>query len=436
MLRQLSVILPAFLLTAHAEVKVLKNFTLIDGTARPPAPASSMIIDNGRIRWVGPDRELKAPAGAEVVDLSDAFVMPGIINLHGHVGNTIDLDQNAKNFTRENIEKNLKTYAAYGVTTVLSMGTDQDLMFKVRDEQRAGRPSMTRVYSAGQGLLYKGGYGGLAGVNEGLTTVAEVKPAVVAQAKKKVDFLKFWIDDHLGTTKPKMPYDIARAIIEEGHRQKLRVLAHVFYQEDARQLLNFGVDGFVHLVRDQPFDPALLARMKKQGTWQVAGTLSREDSVFMYGTAPAFLSDPFFLKAISAKTAETLKTPAYQETVRKDPHYAEYPGILEMAKKNMKALADSGVRYGFGTDTGPVLRFPGFCEHREMELLSAAGLTPQQIITAATQSAAEFLGAKDLGTLTASKWADMVVLEKNPLEDIKNTRTIRAVYVAGNKVTP
>src|SRR5260370_800269 len=118
------------------------------------------------------------------------YVMPGIINLHGHIGNTVGLKQDASFFTRESIESNLKTYATYGVTTVLSMGTDQDLIFKVRDEERPGRPSMARVYTAGQGFVYKGGYGGLAGVNPGVATVAEVEPAVAALAAKKVDGIK------------------------------------------------------------------------------------------------------------------------------------------------------------------------------------------------------------------------------------------------------
>src|ERR1051326_2701379 len=213
----------------HSEVKVFKNFTLIDGAGGPAAAGSSMIVDSGRIQWVGPTGNLKAPASAEVIDLSGAYVMPGIIILHGHVGNTIDLEQNAKFFTRENIEKNLKTYASYGVTAVFSMGTDQDLMFQIRDQQRAGRPSMTRVYTAGQGFVFKGGYGGLAGVNEGVSSVSEIKPAVAGQARKKVDIIKLWLDDHLGTFKQKMPYEIARAIIEEAHRQKLRVAAHIFY---------------------------------------------------------------------------------------------------------------------------------------------------------------------------------------------------------------
>ena len=156
--------------------------------------------------------------------------------------------------------------------------------------------------------------------------------------------------------------------------------------------------------------------------------------MFVYGSPAPFLADPFFVRGISSKTLETLKSSQYQATIRKDPHFSRYPEFLETAKKNLKMLADAGVRYGFGTDTGPPGRFPGYFEHWEMELMVASGLTPQQVLTAATARAAEFLGAKDLGTLAPSKWADFIVLERNPLEDIKNTRSIRSVYVAGNKV--
>src|SRR5262249_23136417 len=133
--RKLSLAILTCLLLAnslHAEVKVLKNFTLIDGTGRAPAPQSSMIIDNGRISWIGPTAQLKAPAGAETVDLTGKFVMPGIINLHVHLGNTVDLTQDGKFYTRKSVEENLRTYAMYGVTTVQSLGTDQDLIFQIR----------------------------------------------------------------------------------------------------------------------------------------------------------------------------------------------------------------------------------------------------------------------------------------------------------------
>ena len=417
----------------RGEIKVLRNFTLIDGSRGQPLTGAAMIVDAGRIVWVGPVTQLKSPAGAETIDLTGKYVMPGIVNLHGHLGNTVDLTQDAKFFTRESLEKNLQTYASYGVTAMLSMGTDQDLIFQIRDRQRAGRPSMTRVFTAGQGFIFKGGYGGIAGVNQGVATVAEVEPAVAAQARKKVDIIKLWMDDELGKL-PKMPYPIGKAIIESAHRHQLRVAAHIFYLQDAKQLVDYGVDSLAHSVRDRPVDESLIASMKTHGTWQMAATLSREASMFVYAAAPQFISDPFFTRGVSPAALQTLRSPEYQKTISTGPHFKEFPAFLETARKNLKRFADAGVKYGFGTDTGPPGRFPGYFEHWEMELMVQSGLTPMQVLTAATRNAAEFLGAKDLGTLEASKWADLIVLDRNPLDDIRNTRTINAVYIAGNRV--
>jgi len=145
---------------AQAEVRVLRGFTLIDGTGGAPVPNSAMVVDAGRISWVGPVSSLKAPAGAEVVDLTGRFVMPGIVDLHGHLGITDGMTQDAKLFSRQTAERDLKRYASYGITTLLSLGLDGDQIFDIRDEQRRSRPTMARVYTAGQGLAYIGGIGG------------------------------------------------------------------------------------------------------------------------------------------------------------------------------------------------------------------------------------------------------------------------------------
>ncbi len=143
---------------ALAETVVLDGFTLIDGNGGQPLPNAAMIIVDGRIQWTGRQSQLKAPASAEVTHFPGKYVMPGIINLHGHLGNTLELTQDPKNFTRENVEKQLKLYASYGVTSVVSMGTDRDLIFPMRAEQRAGRPHMTRIFTAGRGFTGVGGY--------------------------------------------------------------------------------------------------------------------------------------------------------------------------------------------------------------------------------------------------------------------------------------
>jgi imidazolonepropionase-like amidohydrolase len=239
------------------------------------------------------------------------------------------------------------------------------------------------------------------------------------------------MDDELGRY-PKMPYSIAQAIIDEAHKGHTRVVAHVFYLQDAKQLASYGVNGFMHSVRDQPVDLALIQTMKQHDTWQVASTLSREASMFIYGAPAPFLNDPFFTRAIAPPVVEKLASPTYQQTIRSNPDFAKYPQFLSTAEHNLKTLVDAGIPYGCGTDSGPPRRFPGYFVHWEMELMVQAGLTPMQALTACTRNAADFLHAGSLGTIEMGKWADFIVLEKNPLDDIKNTRTIDAVYIAGN----
>jgi len=422
---------------ALAETVVLDCFTLIDGNGGQPLPNAAMIIVDGRIQWTGRQSQLKAPASAEVTHLPGKYVMPGIINLHGHLGNTLELTQDPKNFTRENVEKQLKLYASYGVTSVVSMGTDRDLIFPMRAEQRAGRPHMTRIFTAGRGFTGVGGYPttaqGMKGVPFEVATTAEVERDVAQLAEKKVDLVKIWVDDHLGREK-KIPLDLAKAIIADAHRHGLKVAAHIFYLDDAKALINAGLDGLAHSVRDKPVDDELIASMKKHGAFQEAATLTREESTFIFAKPGPLLDDPFFTRSVSPGVIGTLRSPAYQNKVAADPDYARYPQFLQTAMQNLKKLADAGVTIGFGTDSGPPGRFQGYFEHWELQLMTESGLTPMQVITSATRNAAGFLRAKDLGTLERGKWADLIVLGKNPLDDIRNTRSIEMVMIAGNKI--
>ena len=416
-----------------ADALVLRNATLFDGSGTPPSSGMALVVEKGRITWVGADSSVKVPEGAQTRDLAGAFVMPGLINLHGHVGNTLDLTQDAKFHTKESVEKDLGTYAAYGVTTVLSMGTDQDTIFSVIEGQADGRPKMARVHTVGQGLMLKGGYGGLVGVTNGVSTPEEAVAEVNRQLDKKVEFIKLWLDSELGTM-PKLSPAITKAIIDTAHKRNVRAVAHVFYLEDAKRLVDQGIDAFVHSVRDKPVDQALIDAMKKKGVWQAAATLSREGSMFAYASTPDFASDPFFTRGVSQTTVDLIKSPERHKAQAARPHNDQYPAFYETGKANLKKLADAGVRYGFGTDAGPPGRFPGYSEHWELSAMVEAGLTPLQALTAATGTAAEFLRVTDVGRLEAGRWADLLVLEANPLDDIRNSRKIQAVYVGGNEV--
>lgn len=412
-----------------AEVTVLRNFTLIDGTGKAPAPASALTITDSRIDWVGADSQLKAPAGATTVDLAGKYVLPGLIDSHVHLGLVDGITQDIKFYTRELVEQQLRTYAAYGITTVQVLGTDKDIIFDVRARLRNQRPDMARVFTSGQGLVYKGSYGGVAGLNQPVATVDEARVAVDEQVRKGVDFIKLWVDDEFGTLPVRMPPDISSAIIDQAHKHHLHAIAHIFYLENAKTLVEQGVDGFAHSVRDQAVDQALLTAMKQHGTWQMAATLSREAS-FTYKKLP-FLQDSFFSRAVSPATVAALESPERQQKLASGPNFAKYPAVLEYAMANTKREVSAGIPYGMGTDSGPSARFAGYFAHWELELMVKAGLTPMQALTAATASNAKFIGAKDLGVVAAGRAADLLVLDADPLADIRNTRRIHAVYIAG-----
>jgi imidazolonepropionase-like amidohydrolase len=275
--------------------------------------------------------------------------------------------------------------------------------------------------------------GNVPGIPYEPSTPAEAAAQMEELAADKPDVVKIWVDDRFGDFK-KTPIEISRAIIDVAHKHGIKVVAHVYYLNDAKQLSAAGIDAFGHSVRDRAVDAELIQLMKEHGTW-IIPTLYREWATFMFEDPTALLNDPFFARALDAQQQAVLKSPEYHKALTGDKYFSRYPGILKTAIENLTRLAQAGVPIGYGTDSGVLTRFEGFGEHMELELMVQAGMTPAQVIGAATKHSAEFLGQeKDLGTLERGKWADLIVLGADPLADIKNSRQIDAVYIAGNKV--
>ena len=405
---------------AQPGVKAFTGFTLIDGRGLAPVPNAVLVVRDGRIVAAGGASSTQVPEGAERMDLRGLFVMPGMVNAHGHVGSTVGLEARPDGYTEDNLRRQLRLYARNGVTTVVSLGDDREAGFRLRDESGGAALNRARVYVAGPVIAAK--------------TPEEARSAVDKVADMKPDWIKIRVDDNLGTSE-KMQPDVYRAVIARAHERKLRVAAHLFYLADAKDLLRAGADYLAHSVRDAEVDAELIELMKARSVC-LCPTLMREVSTFVYESRPAFFDDPFFKLQADPKVLAALEDPARQATVRKSQSAQRYKQALAQAKRNLKALHAAGVGIAAGTDTGPPTRFQGYFEHLELEQMVASGLTPPQVIASATGEAARCLGLADrVGTLQPGRHADFIVLTKSPLDDIRNTRTIESVWIGGAAVT-
>ena len=401
---------------AAAQVTVLSHATLIDGTGAPAQRDVTIVIENGRIRDIGPSAAVAAPANAAVVDLSGKFVVPGIINGHGHVGPPPRDPQ-------------LRQYALYGVTTTTSMYFDQDDIVEFKARQKAGELRGARILTVKYRFMSPP-------FNPGseAKTPEEGRAKVDEIVANGADFVKVWIDAQ-GGRHPKLSREFCAAVLDQARKHGKLTMAHVVELADARMIVDEGVNILAHNVRDQEIPDDFIATLKQRNV-SVISTLAREEALFVFGDRPAFTDNPFFQKGLSAERLALLKTKKREEQAG-DPARPRWLRMFDTDKKNLKKLADAGVRFGFGTDSGGALDryfIQGFFEHRQMELMRDAGLTPMQIIQAFSKNNAELLGIdRDFGTLAKGKAADLLVLTRNPLDDITHMRAIEAVYLGGKK---
>lgn len=387
-------------------VRAFTGMRLFAAREFPPIDNATMLVRDGRITEVGPAATVPIPAEAERISLAGKVVIPGLINAHGHANDLV---------------RDLKVYAHYGVTTVYSLGNDNNAQAAVEARESQDTPALTRsrIFTAGP-VLAPG-------------SVAEARELVARNVAMKVDIIKIRVDDNLGTT-AKMPPEIYRAVIDEAHKLGRRVAVHLFYAEDAKGVLDAGADFIAHSVRDVPVDGPFITRARARGAC-FSPTLMREVSTFVYESTPPFFSDPLFLAHADPKTLATLNEPARQEAMRSNPSAQRYKLALDNASRNVKRLSDAGVPLAMGTDTGLTGRFQGYFEWMELELMVKAGLSPRQALFAATRDAAKCMKLEqDLGTLEAGKWADFVALNADPLVDIANIRTVDSVWIAANRV--
>jgi imidazolonepropionase-like amidohydrolase len=408
---------------------------LILGDTTAPVDDGAFVVANGRFTAVGRRGAITAPRGARRVDLSGKTVMPALVNVHVHMGYEGYTTWGAENHTPANLLDHVRREAFYGVAAATSVGTsptEQALQFQ-RDQQAGKFPPAARFLFMPGMAPPKGGPDAVLiiatnklGVINEVSTPEEARARVRRMAEQKIGHVKMWVDDR-GGSYPKLQPETWHAIIDEAHKQGMIVHAHAIQLADQKAVVRAGADVLVHMVQRQPLDEEYLAILReKKPYWATVIGLGDPTEVCQ--------PNPFFEQALPPQVvakirATTERRPLAPSCGAPSPTAGQRESQMAI---NFPQYLAAGTRVVLGTDTGiqPGHTF-GSGEHVEMARWVQLGMSPSEAIVAATSRPAQLMGLGDLGTLATGKRASFIVLDANPLENIRNTRTISDVYLDG-----
>jgi imidazolonepropionase-like amidohydrolase len=391
---------------------------LIDGTGTTPVEDSVVVVEGDRIRAAGPRARIPIPRDAAVVDAKDKVLMPGLVDVHCHINQPPD-----------EMKRYWLAQLRWGVTTMRSAGNDKPETVPLFRQTRAGDFLAPRSYTAGQGFNVSGPYPGAPTFKP--TTADEARSNVRELKAQKVDFIKIWM------TKPMFPPDIIAAIVDEGRKQGITVIAHVTDVASLHQLADLGVTDFLHNPIDQPVTPDLIAYAKRKKL-TFAPTLANIESKWFYYEHPVILNMPLLQAALYPRGRQMLADAERKTQTLSAPDLSQRKARMrEQTYPFIKAMSDAGVRLVTGTDCGAeasqVTPF-GHATHREVQMFVEAGMSPLAAIRAATLDAARVVTRTEdpeYGSIRAGKIADLLLLDADPSVDIGNTIRISRVMRAG-----
>jgi imidazolonepropionase-like amidohydrolase len=424
-------------ISGQTRVTVFDGARILDGNGGAPIENARLVVQDGRVTAVGAQSAVAMPSGATRVDVTGKTIMPAMINVHAHMGYEAYATWGARNHTAANLLDHLQREAFYGVVAATSVGSspvEMSLQFQ-RDQQSGKFPAAARYLfmpgmappNGGPDHILREATNELHVINE-VTTPADARAAIQRMANQGIRHVKMWVDDR-GGSYPKLTPDVYTAIIDEAHAHKMIVHAHAIQLADQKAVVAAGADVLVHMTQNVALDQEYLALLQqKKPYW--ATVISLGDPVEVCN------ADPFFEEAIPA--AVVAKIRANQQRAGLTAHCAPpSPNAANRERilaQNFPMYIGNGVKLVLATDTGihPGHTF-GTGEHVELARWVQLGLSPSQAIVAATKTPAELMGLTDLGTLAAGKRASFIVLNANPLVNIRNTRQLAEVYLDGVK---
>ena len=410
---------------------------LIDGTGAPPVADSVVVIRDGRVESAGPRDTTPVPAGAVTIDVTGKTIIPGLVNLHVHYREG-----------PEEIQRQFQSQLYFGVTTARSIGSDSPERVAFLLAANAGRPDVPRVYTAGLGFSRPGGFNA-AGRNAP-ETEEEARALVREQVALGVHFIKMWVNA-VAEPDMKITPEIRTAIIDEAIQNGAIPVAHIDDEADGLQLVEAGLRDLLHstvltfgpgagVPVDDPDPSSEFIQMCIDNGVSFTPTLSIVQNNWHFAEHPELLDDPALRAAFNTYNQDALAgwdDPARRAEVVDAPGFEDRKAAFRQVQAFVKTMHSGGVKVALGNDAGtPNVPF-GWGMHHEMELYVEAGLTPMDAIVAATATGAGQMppvGEADFGTLETGKVADLVVLNADPLLDIRNTLEIDRVMRLGEWV--
>jgi imidazolonepropionase-like amidohydrolase len=393
---------------APAPVTALVGGTVVALDGGPAIRNATVLITGERISHIGPADSTAVPPGAKVITMTGRWLMPGLMNMHVHLGlklpgaagNSLAAETDTEEVLR--MAGNARLSLLAGVTTLRLVGEDHGTDFALRAAIGRGEVIGPRIKTAGEVIVPTGGHGSLEA--DGPYAVARV---VREQIKQGADWIKIAISGGISDVRGSiaaapMTDDEMSTLIEVAHRNGIKVTAHNGSSEAARQALRFGIDGFEH---GYHLDTAVLRDMKAKGVWLVPTIVVTQPGALEFYRKIG--SPPWFLERVKITGAD---------------HWAMLQNAIRM-----------GVKIALGTDQFPFEPNDGTTATvAEAELYVKAGMTPVQALQSATLQAARMLAMDaDVGSISVGKFADIIAVSADPVKDIHALRTIDFVMKGG-----